>query len=477
MLKKNKIIANGLKKWDQVVRSHFTKHKTTLRSKRGHKKTIQKKMNHDDLQDHDDIESEFDEILLPESDDLFDKDEVQLIITSNVPLINAFPNALLINHTGTIQKEIPIKKDTIEIKKEDNIWNIIEKMKTNDHSESFDTLTTESETMTDESNEENKSNMICKGCGTKGSLIEDQHTSVIVCSECGFVNEELLDHGPEWRQYNNEDSRSEGVGRCGCPSSFFFPKSSQGTIITGINNIRLKRKQKWNSMVYKERSLNGVFEFIKMVCTKNNITKNIIDTANFLYKKLSDCKYKSGKNIGKQIIIRGENRISIIAACVFKACEMNKTPRSVKEMATFFSLDEKKITKGIKQFDIIMKNSEDNIISMEHFNTDTAEDFIRRHCTKLKISKEDTNIAVRIAQNCSKMKLASDHNPQSVAAGAILVMVHYCQLDIDKKEIAKLFGTSDVTIGKIYNKIAPYATALVDDEATEYLIHKFKING
>lgn len=476
MLKKNKIIIDGLKKWDQVVRSHFTKYKKPVKPKKDHKKILSKKMNHDDLQDHDDIDSEFDEILLPESDDLFDKDEVKLIITSNVPLINAFPNALLIKTSDSPPKDPLIEvKDEDETKKEDNIWDIIEKMKTNDNSDSFDTLTTESEKSIEEP--EDPTNMICKGCGTKGSLIEDQHTSVIVCSECGFVNEELLDHGPEWRQYNNEDSRSEGVGRCGCPSSFFFPKSSQGTIISGINNIRLKRKQKWNSMVYKERSLNGVFEFINTICTKNNITRNIIDTAKILYKKLSDCKHKTGINMGKQIIIRGENRISIIAACVFKACEMNKTPRSVKEIASFFSLDEKKVTKGIKQFDKIMKNSEDNNISMEHFSTDTAEDFIRRHCVKLKINKEDTNIAVKIAQNCSKMKLASDHNPQSVAAGAILVMVNYCQLDIDKKEIAKLFGTSDVTIGKIYHKIAPYATALVDDEATEYLIQKFKING
>jgi len=75
------------------------------------------------------------------------------------------------------------------------------------------------------------------------------------------------------------------------------------------------------------------------------------------------------------------------------------------------------------------------------------------------------------------MKLASDHNPQSVAAGSILVMVEYCDKNVEKKNIAKLFKTSDVTISKIYNKIAPFANALVSDAATEHLIQKFKING
>ena len=112
-----------------------------------------------------------------------------------------------------------------------------------------------------------------------------------------------------------------------------------------------------------------------------------------------------------------------------------------------------------------MKNADDNSLFLDQFNPSTAEDYIRRHCLKLKISKSDTEIAVRISHNCCKMKLASDHNPQSVAAGSILLMVQHSNLNIDKKDIAKLFGTSDVTIGKIYNKIVPYIDALVNDSS------------
>jgi transcription initiation factor TFIIIB Brf1 subunit/transcription initiation factor TFIIB len=230
-------------------------------------------------------------------------------------------------------------------------------------------------------------------------------------------------------------------------------------------------------MVYKERSLNVVFEQITQICSKNNIPKIIVDTAKILYKKISDCKHKNGNNIDKQIIIRGENRISIIAACLFRACEMNKNPRNVKEIAEMFGLEEKKVTRGKKQFDKIMKNVDDNSLRLDQMKTNTPEDFIRRHASKLKISKNNTDIAVRIAHNCCKMKLASDHNPQSIAAGSVLLMVNYRDLDIEKKRIAKLFGTSDVTVSKIYNKIAPFVDALVDDDATNHIIEKFKING
>lgn len=433
-------------------------------------------LNDDDCME---MDSDLDKILIFADGDIFDKNMVRISydgLLGNLTIINRFPNALLmeefIANKNTDDENIQNKD------KNDNyedIWNIIDKINKDDYSESLDSLSTESSTSEDKRSKEQ--NNQCKECRLKGTLIYDQHMYSIVCTVCGIINEQLLDYGPEWRNYHNDDNRSEGINRCGCPSSFFFPKSSQGTIMTGTNNSRLKRKQKWNSMVYKERSLNQVFEYITSVCSKNNIPKIIIDTAKILYKKISDCKHKTGVNMGKQIIIRGKNRISIIAACVFKACEMNSSPRSIKEIAKYFDLDEKKVTKGNKHFEKIMKNVDDKFINMDHFNSHTAEDYIRRHCSKLKINKNDTNLAITIAHNCGRMKLVPDHNPQSIAAGSILLMSYHLNKNIDKKNIATLFGTSDVTISKIYNKLLPYLDALVDNEATTYIIKKFRING
>ena len=476
MSRSKKIILHGIKRLDDLEKGLYRKDKTSY---------YVIKKNHNDLMGHDDeIETEFDEIILPDDDDLFDKKMININISNSIAMINKFPNALLLEESifnSSDKKPIdqPIKEKVQPVNDiAEDIWNILDKIKKENASESLDTLITESEeTEADSLTNSEDQHMICKSCKSKNTLIEDQRTRVIVCSSCGCINEELLDYGPEWRQYNNDDNRGDGVNRCGCPSNFFFPKSSQGTIMGGSSNSRLKRKQKWNCMVYKERSLNQVFEFISHIGSKNNIPKIIIDSAKIFYKKLSDCKHKNGTNVGKQIIIRGENRVSIIAACLFKACEVNKSPRSVKEIADFFNLEEKKVTRGNKQFERIMKNTDDNTLMLDQFKTTTPEDYIRRHCPKLRVNKANTDMAVRISHNCCKMKLASDHNPQSIAAGSILVMVEYCDLNIEKKDIAKLFGTSDVTIGKIYNKIAPYVQALVDDAATEYLIDKFKING
>lgn len=461
MLKSNNTILGDLK---------------TLPEMENNRKCKTSYLNHiDDINDGDDIETSLDQIIVPiGSANFFDKYEVSIQIIDNIgnlSLIHTFPNALLLEDSifNNNRRQISSKVSQKEEKSTD-IWEVLDEIKKENQSETIDNLTTES-TTSDEAT--------CQYCHQKGSLVEDQHTGVVVCSQCGLINKEILDHGPEWRQYTNDDSRGEGMNRCGCPSSFFFPKSSQGTIMVGSTNSRLKRKQKWNSMVYKERSLNTVFEYIGKVCSRMGIPKIIEDTAKILYKKISDCKHQSGPNMGKPIIIRGVNRVSIIIACISRACDMNKVPRSLKEFSTHCKLEEKKITRGIKQFDRIMKNADDTQILLDQLDPNTAEDYIRSHCSnpKLKISKSNMEVAVRIANNCCKMKLVSDHNPESVAAGSLLLMSWYCDTKLDKKKIASLFGTSDVTISKIFTKILPYADALVDDEATDYLIKKFRING
>jgi len=242
-------------------------------------------------------------------------------------------------------------------------------------------------------------------------------------------------------------------------------------------------------MKNKEKSLNEVFEIITSICTIHKIPKIISDTARILYKKIHDSKHKTGVNIGKNIITRGKNRRSIYAACVMKACEMNRDPRTLKEIAIMFCIEEKKLSKGIKQFDKFIKNADEQCTIVDQLEDTTPEDYIRKLslpdfkrkfkiCLKMdELTSSEINMAVRIAKNCGKMKLASDHNAQAIAVGAILLMTDQEKITIDRKQLAKLYRTSDVTVGKIYNKIRPYVDGLVDDDATDYIIQKFRING
>ena len=68
------------------------------------------------------------------------------------------------------------------------------------------------------------------------------------------------------------------------------------------------------------------------------------------------------------------------------------------------------------------------------------------------------------------MGIASDHQPPSVAAGAILLLSEILSLNINKKKISKTFKISQVTIMKTYKKIFPYRKVVLSDENTNKLL-------
>ena len=132
----------------------------------------------------------------------------------------------------------------------------------------------------------------CTNCSSI-NLIKDN--GYITCSDCGIINDEILDRGIE---YINNDT---GNTRVGCPSNHFLPLSSLGTKIGGNNYSRMSLLQnKWYRMVYRERSLLSVLTDIEQKCRKYNINKPIIDNSKILFKKINDSKHKYGKNKGKQ---------------------------------------------------------------------------------------------------------------------------------------------------------------------------------
>lgn len=302
----------------------------------------------------------------------------------------------------------------------------------------------------------------CPMCNKTDTLVKNYKDGIIVCNECGIICNEILDHNPEW----NSGSGSKGGGRYGMATNFFLPKSSLGTSIAGPSYNRLKRLHLWGAMPYRERSLYMVLDDITTRCKKNGIKKYIIDDAKLMYKKISEYKHVKGKNKNKFIIIRGSNRKSIIAACVFYACKLNGDTRSPREMANIFDLKLTEITRGCKKFLPLMKNYE----NMYRLGSSKPEHFIARFCVALDVKKKDIKLAKKIAKNIRDLGLVTDHTPPSVAAGSILLMSKINGINLTKKSISDTFGISEVTVTKIYKKIVEYKNIIASDKKTQQLL-------
>ncbi len=309
----------------------------------------------------------------------------------------------------------------------------------------------------------------CESCENDNYIVEDYKRGINVCRKCGNVVSYVMDSGPEWSNYNNTAHKS--INRCSSkPIDKLFPQSSLGTNIMASNRMSIKILQEWGNMPYRERALYKSLKDVKERCQKANppILKCIIDDAQILYKNISECKHNEGINKGKRRIIRGNNRKSLIAACVFYACKKKNHERSRIEIAEIFDLKNTDITKGCKTFMDLLKN----IKMVYNIKNSTMNHLVIRHCRKLGINKIYINQAIKILNNINKLNIATEHTPLSVASGSILLVVCMNKLSLTKKTIAKQLSVSEVTISKVYKKLTKYKRILISDKRTQKILKK-----
>ena len=156
----------------------------------------------------------------------------------------------------------------------------------------------------------------------------------MICTnnKCGIIKK-TLDRSAEWRYYGADDSNMNDPTRCGMPINPLLKESSYGckVLCNGKSSYemrKIRRYTSWQSMPYREKSNYDDFQHIIALASTAGIPKIIIDEA-----------LRYHKDIIKQKTFRGINRDGIIAASIYIACRVHNHPRTPKELATVFNLD------------------------------------------------------------------------------------------------------------------------------------------
>jgi len=315
---------------------------------------------------------------------------------------------------------------------EDFCWNLLQELKPeNEKPKSF------VDTVHDQAN--------CEHCNsTEVVSIDGQY----ICTQCNVIQSRVIDDGAEWRFYGAEDNRGDDPARCGMPTNNLLPKSSMGSMIgyykyskDNRDISRIRRYLIWNSMPHWERTLYQIFEQINTTGSSNGIPVKIIDDAKVLFKKASTMK-----------ISRGENKEGLIASCLYYACLINKIPRSTKEIAKMFKMDQNVLTKGNARFQELLK------INVESSN---ADDFISRFGSNLNMNWVDINFCKALTSKIEDLEIVSENAPTSVAASAIYFYAYYKEIDINKKYISETCDVSEVTITKCFKKLQKFKDILL----------------
>lgn len=304
-----------------------------------------------------------------------------------------------------------------------------------------------------------------ESCDCCGMHVSHDDSGYLVCTnrKCGIIYTDILEQGAEWRFYGADDKGGDDPTRCGMPVNPLLKESSFGCkVLCGgrptYEMRKIKRYTEWQAMPYREKSQYDEFQKITTYAKQGGIPKLIIDDAMRYHKRISEAK-----------TFRGLNRHGIIAASIYISARINNFPRTAKEIATIFNLDNTSATKGCKNAIEIINDMEKN---MEHsdkttlFHT-TPDSFIDRYCSGLHMNSELSKLCKFVAFRIQQNTLIPENTPNSIAAGIVYFISQKCNLNISKHTVFGVSGISEVTINKCYKKL---------DALSEQLIPKVMID-
>ena len=289
----------------------------------------------------------------------------------------------------------------------------------------------------------------CDQCMFPLALSED---NFYTCTnrKCGIVYKDIVDQSPEWRYYGADDNQSSDPTRCGMPINPLLKESSFGCQILSIKPVnaamrKIKRYTEWQAMPYKEKSIYDDFQRITIMAQNAGISKKIIDDAIIYHKKITEYEQT----------FRGNNKDGILAASIYISCRINNCPRTAKELAAIFYLNNTDATNGCKNAQSIINILEKdmNMGDKTTFCKTTPLSFIDRYCSKLNINAELTKLCQFIAIKIENTNYMPENTPQSIAAGIVYFIIQFCNLNISKHEVKNVSEISEVTINKCSKKI------------------------
>tara|TARA_B100001758_G_scaffold43913_1_gene34943 strand:+ start:1855 stop:2904 length:1050 start_codon:yes stop_codon:yes gene_type:complete len=296
----------------------------------------------------------------------------------------------------------------------------------------------------------------CELCNHE-TKITDLGFQTCMNPKCGVIFTDSLGLTAEWRYYGTDSNTNSDPTRCGMPINPLLKESSFGCKVLSNGKLsyemrKIRRYTEWQAMPYHEKQQYNEFCRITAMAQNGGISKLIIDEALRQHKKLSEHR-----------TYRGLNRDSIIAASVYIACSIHNHPRTAKEIAKIFNLNNTNATKGCKNAKAIIEEIErdQNINDKTEYCNANSIDFMDRFCSKLNINIELTNLCKFIATQIDKHQYIPENTPNSIAGGVIYFVIQECNLSINKTEIKTITGVSEVTINKCYKKLEKIRDKLI----------------
>ena len=288
----------------------------------------------------------------------------------------------------------------------------------------------------------------CPKCGCT-HFNKDYSRAELICKDCGLViDEELIDHGPEWRAFDSD--QREKRARTGSPMTYTIHdkglstmiswknRDSYGKSIPTRNRAQLYRLRKWQRRVRisdaTERNLAVALSALDRMASSLGLPRIVRETAAMIYRKAALKK-----------LVRGRSIEGVTAASLYAACRQCLVPRTLDEISYIAHISRKEIGRTYRYVS--------RELGLKLLPT-SPEDYISRFCSELKLSSDVQSKTSEILKEATRQEITSGRGPTGMAAASLYIASVLCGERRTQREIAEVAGVTEVTIRNRYKEIA-----------------------
>ena len=274
----------------------------------------------------------------------------------------------------------------------------------------------------------------CPECGGRTRVDAAER----VCADCGLVVEaDRIDHGPEWRSFDDDDTNPKRTGAPLTRSRHDRGLSTdigRSTKVKGRKRRRLARMrtQHNRAQISTKRDRNKVYAYteIRRLTGAMGLPDSVRDAACALFDSAQS-----------ESLLRGRSLEGFAAACVYVACRTADVARTVGEVCA-----EAKATEAEHRAAFDAMNRE---LGLPIAPTGPVE-YLPRFASELDCDADVERRAGELAERAVEEGIANGRNPVGVAAACLYTAARELGTDCTQQEAADVADVTPVTVRRTY---------------------------
>lgn len=292
----------------------------------------------------------------------------------------------------------------------------------------------EAESEADSEQDENQEHS-CPDCGN--DIVKTG--TELVCKDCGLVvSEDEIDHGPDWRNHNNENepARASRIDTTRSDNGLGAQIGWKHSPTRSSREGRLQRASKFASADGQERRQGKAIGDIKQTASAIELPDHVSDQACKLFKRYHNNGDRTGISFEE-----------MVAGAIFVAARVNQSPIQPEDLTEQLGITRKKVFYAASDI------ADDTGLSIPLQSPHTL---VPRIITELNGETKTETLARKMARTAEEENLHNGLAPSSVA-GAV---VYEAFLSADwegkrktQKEVAEAASISTVTVRNTWNTL------------------------